>query len=82
MPGAIVAALGYSITQVGFGIYVAHANFAKTYGALSAVFIVMFWVYLVSMIFLFGAHVSAQWATRGVERTVPERVATAATLVS
>jgi hypothetical protein len=26
--------------------------------------------------------VSAQWATRGVERTVPERVATAATLVS
>ncbi len=63
VPGAVVTAVGYSIAQVGFGIYTAHANL-QIYGALSAIFAVMLWVYLVGMIFLYGAHVSAQWEER------------------
>jgi membrane protein len=61
VPGAIVTAIGYAVAQVGFGIYTAHANFQQLYGALSAIFVVMLWIYFVAMIFLFGAHVSAQW---------------------
>jgi membrane protein len=61
VPGAIVTAVGTSVAQVAFGIYTTHANVFQIYGSLSAVFAFMLWVYYASVIFLFGAHVSAQW---------------------
>ena len=61
IPGAVVTAIGYSIAQVAFGIYTAHANVFQIYGTLSAIFALMLWVYYVCLIFLYGAHVSAQW---------------------
>jgi membrane protein len=61
LPGAAVTAVGYSIAQVAFGIYTAHANVFQIYGTLSAIFALMLWVYYVCLIFLYGAHVSAQW---------------------
>jgi membrane protein len=64
IPGAVVTSIGYSIAQVAFGIYSAHANVLQIYGALSTIFAVMLWVYFISMIFLYGAHVSAQWERR------------------
>ena len=63
IPGAAVTAIGYSIAQVAFGIYTAHANVFQIYGTLSAIFALMLWVYYVCVIFLYGAHVSAQWET-------------------
>jgi YihY family inner membrane protein len=63
IPGAIVTAVGYSLAQVAFGIYTAHANVFQIYGTLSAIFALMLWVYYVCVIFLYGAHVSAQWET-------------------
>jgi YihY family inner membrane protein len=82
IPGAIVAAVGYSVAQVAFAIYTAHANFLQIYGTLSAIFAVMLWVYLICLIFLFGAHVSAQWERRFGEVAVTERTAAAPTLAS
>ena len=61
IPGAVVFAVGYSIAQIAFGIYTAHANVFQIYGTLSAIFALMLWVYYVCVIFLYGAHVSAQW---------------------
>jgi membrane protein len=61
IPGAAVFAIGYSIAQVAFGIYTAHANVFQIYGTLSAIFALMLWVYYVCAIFLYGAHVSSQW---------------------
>lgn len=61
VPGAVVTAVGYSIAQVAFGIYTAHANVFQIYGTLSAIFALMLWVYYVCVIFLYGAHVCAQW---------------------
>jgi len=63
IPGAAVTAIGYSIAQVAFGIYTAHANVFQIYGTLSAIFALMLWVYYVCVIFLYGAHVSAQLET-------------------
>jgi membrane protein len=68
VPGAAVTAIGYSIVQVGFGIYTAHANVFQIYGTLSAIFAFMLWVYYVCVIFLYGAHVSAQWEARHKDR--------------
>jgi len=64
IPGALITSVGYSIAQVAFGIYTAHANSFQIYGTLSAIFALMLWVYYVCIIFLFGAHVSAQWETQ------------------
>jgi YihY family inner membrane protein len=61
IPGATVTAIGYSVAQVAFGIYTAHANVFQIYGTLSAIFALLLWVYYVCVIFLYGAHVSAQW---------------------
>jgi membrane protein len=61
VPGALVTAVGYSIAQIAFGVYTAHANVFQIYGTLSAIFALMLWVYYVCVIFLYGAHVSAQW---------------------
>jgi membrane protein len=77
IPGAIVTAVGYSIAQVAFTIYSAHANFLQIYGTLSAIFAVMLWVYYIAMIFLYGAHVSAQWERHLASRPHAEPVAPA-----
>jgi len=68
----VVTAIGYSVAQIGFGIYTAHANVFQIYGTLSAIFAFMLWVYYVCVIFLYGAHVSAQWevAHGGAERAL------------
>jgi membrane protein len=63
VPGALVTAIGYSLAQVAFGIYTAHANVFQIYGTLSAIFALMLWVYYMCLIFLYGAHVSAAWET-------------------
>ncbi|GAC1418573.1 MAG: hypothetical protein NVSMB5_10080 [Candidatus Velthaea sp.] len=64
IPGAAVTALGWSLAQVAFAIYTTHTNFLKIYGALSAAFALLLWIYLLAVIFLFGAHVSAVWELR------------------
>jgi len=61
VPGAAVTAIGYSIAQVAFGIYTSRATVLQIYGTLSTMFAVMLWVYFIALIFLYGAHVSAQW---------------------
>jgi membrane protein len=68
IPGAFVTAIGYSLAQVAFGVYTAHANVFQIYGTLSAIFALMLWVYYVCVIFLYGAHVSAQWEALHVEQ--------------
>ncbi len=65
IPGAIITAIGYAIAQVAFAIYTTHTNFLQIYGTLSAIFALMLWVYYICMIFLFGAHVSAEWERAG-----------------
>ncbi len=60
-PGALVAALGFELVQLGFSVYVSNfANYNKVYGSLGAVIAFMFYVYLSSAAFLFGAEVAAE----------------------
>ncbi|MFN2460461.1 MAG: YihY/virulence factor BrkB family protein [Candidatus Velthaea sp.] len=64
MPGAAVTAIGWSLAQVAFAVYTTHTNFLKIYGAVSAAFALLLWIYLTAVIFLYGAHVSAAWERR------------------
>ncbi len=59
--GAGVAALAWKIATNGFTWYLSSglSSYQLVYGSLGTVVILMFWIYLSSLIALFGAHLSA-----------------------
>ena len=60
-PGSLFAAIGWLLLSLGFGLYVANfGNYNATYGSLSAVVVMMTWLYLSSYILVFGAELNAE----------------------
>jgi membrane protein len=61
-PGALAAAAGFEGLQYGFSAYLAFfGHYNKVYGSLGAVVAFMFFVYLASMVFLFGAEIASEY---------------------
>ena len=60
-PGAIVATLLWLIVSLGFSLYVTlFASYAKTYGALAGIVVLLMWLWLTSYALLFGAEINAE----------------------
>jgi membrane protein len=59
--GALIAATAWRATTIGFAWYLSSgwANYDLVYGSLGAIVALMVWVYISSLIVLFGAHLSA-----------------------
>ena len=80
-PGTALAAIGWLLLTVGFGLYVSRfGNYNATYGSLAAVVVLLTWIYLSSYIFLYGAelnseleHQTARDTTRGGAKPPGER---------
>ena len=68
--GAAVAAAGWEISKEAFTWYLTSglARYQLVYGSLGAVIALMLWLYLSSVMILFGAHLSATIAMRGRSR--------------
>jgi len=64
--GAVVSALGWVLATRAFSWYLSSgiARYELIYGSLGAVVVLLFWIYLSSLITLFGAHLSAAVAHR------------------
>ena len=61
-PGVVVAAVGYELTKTGFSWYIENfANYDAIYGSIGAVIAFMFFVFVASVVFLFGAEIAAIW---------------------
>jgi membrane protein len=59
LPGAVLFAVIWLITTLGFGFYVSNfGDYANTYGALAGVAIVLIWFYVSSLILLVAAEVN------------------------
>ncbi len=72
VPGASCVALLWPAVQYAFAFYTVHVDFTRIYGALSAPLVLLLWFYLIGIIFLFGAELSAGWAhLKGTERVAP-----------
>jgi membrane protein len=57
--GAVVAALAWSLTKWGFGMYITRAiPFAKVYGLLGLIPLSVLWIYLSWVIVLFGVQLT------------------------
>jgi membrane protein len=66
-PGTLFVALAFVCADAGFNIYVRHfSNYPRLYGALSAFIVLMFWIYMASLILLIGAEIN-----NAVERIAP-----------
>jgi membrane protein len=59
VPGAVVAAGGWVLLQLGFRLYAANAGQYAAYGLIGAVLLFVTWLYFASIVVLLGAVVNA-----------------------
>jgi membrane protein len=68
--GAGVATLLWLVASAGFSIYVANfGNYAKTYGALAGIIVMLFWLWITSYAILLGAEINAESEQQTVQDT-------------
>lgn len=73
-PGSILAALLWMAMSVAFGVYVSTlGNYGATYGALSAVVVLLLWLYLTSYALLIGGALNATLDAFEAEASVGSR---------
>lgn len=59
IPGAIFSTVGWIGVSFGFSFYINNfGNYSRFYGSLGAVFILMTWLFLISMIFILGVEIN------------------------
>ena len=89
-PGSLGATLVWLAATIGFGIYVSRfGNYGATYGSLSAVVVLLTWLWLSAYVFLLGAELNAELehqterdTTTGAARAMGTRGATVADSVA
>jgi len=59
IPGAIFSALGWLVVSFGFSFYIDNfSNYSRFYGSFGAVFILMTWLFIISIIFILGVEIN------------------------
>jgi len=59
IPGSIFSTLGWGLVSLGFSFYIDNFNnYSRFYGSLGAVFILMTWLFLISIIFILGVEIN------------------------
>ncbi|MGI8702380.1 MAG: YihY/virulence factor BrkB family protein, partial [Nocardioidaceae bacterium] len=74
--GSIVAAVIWVVASVGFSIYVdAFGSYAKTYGALAGVVVLLLWFWITALVVLLGAEINAETEAQTIKDTTkgPEK---------
>ena len=79
--GALVATVIWLIASIGFSIYTSTlGDYAKTYGAIAGIVILLFWLWLTAYAILLGAEINAEAeqqtirdTTRGPEEPLGSR---------
>ena len=60
LPGAVFSSVGWIITSSFFSYYVNNfANYAKTYGSLGGIIVLLIWLYMSSIIIVMGGQINA-----------------------
>jgi membrane protein len=59
-PGSVVAVLAWVAASLGFRVYVSHfGSYAKTYGALGTVVVLLVWLYISGLTVIIGGEINA-----------------------
>lgn len=68
-PGAITATVLWIISSLGFSFYVSNfGNYDATYGSISAVVILLFWLFITNFIILLGAEINSEAEQRILQK--------------
>ncbi|GIM28289.1 hypothetical protein CPJCM30710_09550 [Clostridium polyendosporum] len=60
LPGAVISTIGWLATSYGFSFYVNNfSNYSRFYGSLGAIFVLMTWLFLTSLLLLLGGEINA-----------------------
>lgn len=60
VPGAVFTTIGWIIVSLGFSYYIDNfGNYSRLYGSLGAVFALMTWIYITSIIFTLGVEINS-----------------------
>ncbi len=70
--GAVGTALLFLAGKFAIGFYLGRSNPGEAYGAAGSLAVLMVWLYYSSMIFLFGAEFTRNWAVRRGNGITPE----------
>ena len=75
LPGAAFTSVVWVVSSILFSTYVNNfANFARLYGSLGGVIVLMLWLYLSSMVMLIGSEINATlYFEKGREKTIVKR---------
>lgn len=60
--GAVLSALLFSLGKFSLGLYLSQGSLLSTYGAASALIVVLLWVYFSALVLLFGAEFTQVYA--------------------
>lgn len=71
LPGAIFAAVGWTLLQGGFQLYAASASQYAAYGVIGGILLLITWLYLAANIVILGAIINAVLAGHGNVETPP-----------
>ncbi len=78
--GAAVATVLWVLASVGFSLYASMGSYAKTYGSLAGVVVLLLWLWITTYAVLLGAEINAEAeqqtvkdTTRGPERPLGQR---------
>jgi len=79
--GSVVATVVWAVASLGFTVYVDNfGSYAKTYGALAGVVVLLLWLWITALVVLLGAEINAETeaqtikdTTKGPERPIGER---------
>jgi membrane protein len=79
--GAIIATVLWILASVGFSLYVANfSNYAKTYGAVAGIVVLLLWLFITCYAILLGAEINAEAeqqtvadTTRGPQKPLGQR---------
>ena len=58
LPGTVVAAIGWTLLQVLFQVYVSYSSTSELYGAIGGVILLITWLYFGALVLLLGAAVN------------------------
>jgi membrane protein len=70
--GALVTAALFTVGKFGLGFYLGKSNPGEAFGAAGSLALVLVWIYYSSMIVLFGAEFTQQWAVNRGSGIEPE----------
>jgi len=71
--GAVVTALLFTLGKFALGFYLGRSNPGEAFGAAGSLALVLVWIYYSSMIVLFGAEFTQQWAVSRGGGIQPEK---------